>query len=751
MAQTDHNLLLSATPQLLRRAMMSMTVALVVITGTVLTTPVQAWALQTSPSALSFTGTQGAADPSAQSVTIWKGGSREKSWTAGGSASWLTVSPMSGTISTERDQISVGVNLSNLAPGNYSSSVIISVVDLNGSIRKTALPVSLTVRPPNSTSSFIVSPPSLAFTAAVGSPIQSASVTIANTGTTSLSITWSEGISWLTDVQPGTAQTIAAGQSGTFSTTVSFTGLAAGTYTGAVTIAGGGITKQVPVTLTLAAISSTPNIGLSPNSLAFSGTVGGANPVAKTFAVSNTGSGTLSWAANDNAAWLSVSPASGTNNGTVSTSVNLTGLAAGSYTAIITVSAPDTTTKTIPVTLTVSPATSPTGYTVSPPSMSYAGTVGGPNVVAGVTIANTGSTALTVTWQDTINWLIATSGDTVLIAPGGTATITHTASMNGLAAGTYSGIATLSGGGITKQVPVTLTLTAATLAPAIGLNTTSLGFAGTVGGTNPSAQTIAISNVGGGTLSWAAGDNAAWLNLSPTSGTNAGTVTASVNLAGLLSGSYTATVTVTATGATAKTIPVTLALTASTSNGTIGPLPTNLAFAGTVGGTNPAAQSFALTNTGGGTLSWTVSDNAAWLQLNSVSGTTTTETDTLSASVTTSGLAAGTYNAIITVTASGSTNSPQQIPVSLTLSATVADTASLTWNANSDTDLAGYKVYRGTASGTYGAPLATLPKTTTSYIATGLQTGTTYFFVITAHDSAGNESTFSNEVSKSIF
>jgi fibronectin type 3 domain-containing protein len=115
------------------------------------------------------------------------------------------------------------------------------------------------------------------------------------------------------------------------------------------------------------------------------------------------------------------------------------------------------------------------------------------------------------------------------------------------------------------------------------------------------------------------------------------------------------------------------------------------------------------------------------------------------------GLNAGTYNGIITVTASGASNNPRQIPVSLTLSATVAGTANLTWNANTESDVAGYKVYRGTGSGTYGAPLSTLPKTTTSFTATGLQNGITYFFVITAYDNAGNESTFSNEVSKSIF
>jgi fibronectin type 3 domain-containing protein len=150
-------------------------------------------------------------------------------------------------------------------------------------------------------------------------------------------------------------------------------------------------------------------------------------------------------------------------------------------------------------------------------------------------------------------------------------------------------------------------------------------------------------------------------------------------------------------------------------------------------------------------LSWTLSDNATWLQLTTSSGTTTTETDTINANVTTSGLAAGTYNAIITVTASGATNTPRQIPVSLTLSASVAGTATLAWNASTESDLEGYKVYRGTGSGAYGAPLSTLPKTATSYTATGLQNGTTYFFVITAYDNAGNESTFSNEVSKSIF
>ena len=144
-----------------------------------------------------------------------------------------------------------------------------------------------------------------------------------------------------------------------------------------------------------------------------------------------------------------------------------------------------------------------------------------------------------------------------------------------------------------------------------------------------------------------------------------------------------------------------------------------------------------------------MSDSASWLSVSPASGSSSSST--LTSAVNTTGLAAGTYNAVLTVTASGATNSPRSIPVSLTLSAAVAGTAGLSWDGNGETDLSGYKVYKGTSSGTYGAPVATLPKTTTSYTVTGLQTGTTYFFAITAYDNAGNDSPPSSEVSKSMY
>ena len=45
--------------------------------------------------------------------------------------------------------------------------------------------------------------------------------------------------------------------------------------------------------------------------------------------MSNTGSGTMAWTASSNQSWLTVSPASGTNSGTLAIGANLSGMAGG--------------------------------------------------------------------------------------------------------------------------------------------------------------------------------------------------------------------------------------------------------------------------------------------------------------------------------------------------------------------------------------------------------------------------------------
>ena len=83
--------------------------------------------------------------------------------------------------------------------------------------------------------------------------------------------------------------------------------------------------------------------------------------------------------------------------------------------------------------------------------------------------------------------------------------------------------------------------------------------------------------------------------------------------------------------------------------------------------TDAPPQTFALFNSGGGTLNYSLSDNATWLDVSPAGGSATTEADRLTVTYTTSGLEPGTYNAVITITDDAATNSPQTLPVTLTV------------------------------------------------------------------------------------
>ena len=69
----------------------------------------------------------------------------------------------------------------------------------------------------------------------------------------------------------------------------------------------------------------------------------------------------------------------------------------------------------------------------------------------------------------------------------------------------------------------------------------------------------------------------------------------------------------------------------------------------------------------------------------------------------------------------------------------------LAWNANSETNLAGYRLYYGTAAGTYSGSKLVGPSTTSTTLS-NLTTGQAYYFAVKATNTAGLESAFSTEV-----
>jgi fibronectin type 3 domain-containing protein len=111
--------------------------------------------------------------------------------------------------------------------------------------------------------------------------------------------------------------------------------------------------------------------------------------------------------------------------------------------------------------------------------------------------------------------------------------------------------------------------------------------------------------------------------------------------------------------------------------------------------------------------------------------------------------AAGAVSGNISLT-SNATNSPATLGLSGSGAQQSTHSVGLTW-MDSGSTVSGYNIYRGTSTGgPYVSKLTASPITTTQFTDTGLQSGQTYYYVVTAVDSNGVESVYSNQAVASI-
>lgn len=78
----------------------------------------------------------------------------------------------------------------------------------------------------------------------------------------------------------------------------------------------------------------------------------------------------------------------------------------------------------------------------------------------------------------------------------------------------------------------------------------------------------------------------------------------------------------------------------------------------------------------------------------------------------------------------------------------LTDIVSLTWSPNTEPDVAGYKIYYGSSSRSYHTVLNV--DNVTEYTFPAFERSGQYFFAVTAYDTLGNESDFSDEVTTYI-
>ena len=190
-------------------------------------------------------------------------------------------------------------------------------------------------------------------------------------------------------------------------------------------------------------------------------------------------------------------------------------------------------------------------------------------------------------------------------------------------------------------------------------------------GSNAVFQMIRVFNAGAGSMPFTVSSDTPWLAVSPSSGTSRSSnewiyVRVDFYTAGLPVGNYSGQVFVTAPGSTNSPFRVPVNLTVRPPAASIECEPKVVSNSCVVG-YGADAQTLRIRNAGGGSLSYTLSSNVSWCSVSPVSGVSTGESDGITITYRTTALPVGLSTGVITVTASGALNSPQRIPVSMTV------------------------------------------------------------------------------------
>ncbi|MGY8641808.1 MAG: BACON domain-containing protein [Verrucomicrobiales bacterium] len=560
-----------------------------------------------------------------QTFTVQNTGQGTLSYNISDNVAWLAVSPATGTSTGEADTISVFYNTAGLAAGVYNGAINVS--SPNGGTRSIA--VRLTVAAPSIPLNDAVDLPGTTLTT-VGTPwtgqmdVTSDGVDAGQSGNIgdngesgfSMRVTGPGNIlfGWKVDSEQnydflrfdidGAEQSRISGSTNWATPQYS---VPAGAHTlrwrftkdqSVSTGVDAGYVDEIVYSQT------TPEIQVAPDRLS-SVTYAGSNAAAQNFSVRNSGSGALSYTIVDDANWLTVSPASGSSTGendAITVNYATEGLAAGQYTAVITVrGSGGAAQKMIPVALTVNQTTPTTSFSDATDFNGYSWTLGGTSPWVGQAAINhdgtdagqsgdvndnqnstattsvTGPGALSFWWKvdseagyDFLRFKldgnaissIAGNRDWARVTqaiPAGNHTLTW-AYEKDLSVSTGSDAGWLDEVTFTPEAAPALETTPGRLTFSLLQNASS-------------NRSVSVRNTGGGTLSYSVTAAASWLTASPAGGTSTGetdTIQITANASGLAAGNYAGSVVVTG-GGRSTNIPVSLAVTETPTSSPIDP------------------------------------------------------------------------------------------------------------------------------------------------------------------------------------
>jgi uncharacterized protein (TIGR03437 family) len=586
--------------------------------------------LTVSPQQVSIAAPAGSSTPISRTVTVFSSSGQKVPYSVsvrylGMTTGWLSVKSNTSPV-TAPDDLTITANPAAIPAGTYLGQVTIT-----GGAGGAVVNVFLTIESASGSGVFTASPSSVTFSGQSGQailPSQTIRIDTTSGTATSFEAFASSTGNWLT-VLPTlgttpTSITVGATQ----------TGLAAGTYTGTITVTPrpAGNPTVIPVTLVASGVNArNTQLVLSQPSVTINYRIGTSEvlPVPAPQSVSvTTPDEALEYTASTVTPWLRlhlpVNPVASTIVTAVTPSVfnievNPAGLAgvpllqpqAGS----VTVNVPGLTPRTIPVSLTLTNTPALNAY---PSALNF-------DLEPGSDLPLEREVSITTTGNESIAFTTSVNAPWLRVSPpsantsGGIAVITISAEPAGLSANTYTGAVTLNvQGGTSVAIPVTLTVTGDT--PEIEVSNNEIDLTGLVGGPGPST-TVLVTTGESGTIqnfTVSASSTEGWLTVSPFLGTTPAVLTVGANPARIAKlGTYQGFVTVTSLlNGSQRTILVSYTVAEKAITAT----PASLSFVQAEKGIDPLPQTVQIA--GNAPSTFTVSDVPPWLRVSPTSGPT---------------------------------------------------------------------------------------------------------------------------------
>lgn len=720
-------------------------------------------AVGVSPTSISFgsytVGTTSAPD----SLTVTNTGTATLTITSialkGGNSSDFSESNNCGKSLAAKANCLVQVTFKPTAAGTRTTTLDLSDSAMNS-------PQKVTIRGSATTVTATVSLSATSFsfgTYVVGTTAGPESLSVTNSGTTTLSIT---------------SVTFSGGNSGDFTQTnncgvslavganclvqVMFTPSAAGTRTTTLYVADNATGSPQQVTFSGSATAATAAASLSATLLSFGNESVGTTSAIQTVTLTNTGNAaltvtsiTVSGTNASDFAQTNTCGSSLTASTSCAISISFKPSAAGTRAAIVSVA--DSATGG-PPTITLSgtgicPATS-----LSPSTLSFGNQ--SVNVASGaqtITLSNTGNAALSVT-AISISGTNATDfsqtnncGSSVAAGSSCTISVIFTPAASGSRAASLAIADNATGSPQPIALTGTGTVSAASVSPS------SLTYGSLSVGTTSAAQIVTLSNTGNGALSVTS------ISFSGTNGTDfsetnncgasvpaSSSCTISVVFTPAAAGSRVASLAI-ADSATGSPQCIAISATGTSTSGSATLSPNSLTFSSQAVEMSSPTQTMTLANTG--TTALTISGIA-------IAGTASsdfTQNNNCGSSV----AAGATCTIVVLFTPSAAGVRPATISISdnaasspqtAALSGTGTHDVMLNWSASSSSNVSGYFVYRGTTSGGEGStPLNSTPICATAYTDQNVTSGSQYYYIVTSVASNGvTQSAASTETAASV-